>query len=104
MTYELRQRRRQASVAPCPCCERTTALTFHHLIPKKLHRRSRFRKHFTREQLNQGMEMCRQCHSGIHARYNEMTLFLEFSEPEALLSDPELKKYFAWVGKQRIRT
>jgi hypothetical protein len=103
MTYEIRQRRRQAPVAPCPCCERTTALTFHHLIPKKLHRRSRFRKHFTREQLNQGMEMCRQCHSGIHARYNEMALFLEFSEPEALLADPALKKYFAWVGKQRIR-
>ena len=103
MDCEIRQRRRHAPIASCPCCGRTTALTFHHLIPKKLHRRPRFRKHFTREQLNRGMEVCRQCHSGIHARYDEMTLFQQFSQPEALLADPELQKFFGWVGKQRIR-
>ena len=79
-------------------------LTFHHLIPKKLHRRTRFKKHFSREELNRGINICRQCHSGIHSRYDEMELFQHFSEPAALLEDPELKKFFEWVSRQRIRS
>jgi len=103
MEYPTRQRRRRAPVGHCPFCGRDAALTFHHLIPKKLHRRTRFRKEFSREELNRGIELCRQCHTGIHARYDEMTLFRDFAEPAALLADPELQKFFAWVGRQKIR-
>lgn len=99
----IRQRTRQARSGACPFCRRELPLTFHHLIPKKLHRRARFRKHYSREQLSLGIDVCRQCHDGIHDRYDEMTLFRDFSTPEALASDPELARYFDWVSRQKVR-
>ena len=85
----------------CPCCGRSAVLTFHHLIPRKVHRRSRFRKHFNRHTLNSGIFICRRCHSGIHASYDEMTLAKNFSTPDALLLDPTLRRHFTWVSRQR---
>lgn len=48
-----------------------------------------------------GLFLCRRCHSGIHKRYDELTLAREFNTPEALLADPDLKRHFAWVSRQR---
>ena len=31
-----------------------------------------------------------------------MTLYREFSDPQALLLDPELNKFFIWVGRQKV--
>jgi hypothetical protein len=87
----------------CPCCKRNCLLTFHHLIPKKVHRRVRFRKHYSKEQLNAGINICRQCHSGIHNTYNEMQLAKQFYSLEALLADKDLARHFHWVSKQKIR-
>ena len=99
----VRQRTRQARHGVCPFCRRHLPLTFHHLIPKKLHRRSRFRKRYTREYLNRGIEICRQCHDGIHDRYDEMQLYRDFCGPAALAADPELRRYFDWVARQKVR-
>jgi hypothetical protein len=79
------------------------ALTFHHLIPRKLHRRARFRKRYSREYLNRGIDICRQCHDGIHDRYDEMRLYRDFSSPGELAADPELRRHFDWVARQRVR-
>ena len=68
-----------------------------------MHRRTWFRKHYTREQLNSGVMICRRCHHGIHQRYDEMTLGKHFNSAEKLLSDPALAEHFAWVTKQRER-
>ena len=76
-------------------------LTFHHLIPKKMHRRAWFKRHYSRDQLNEGILVCRLCHRGIHKRYDEMTLGKQFTTLTSLLSDPGLKNHFAWVAKQR---
>ncbi|OFI35535.1 hypothetical protein BFC17_12290 [Alteromonas lipolytica] len=88
----------------CCCCQRETWLTFHHLIPRKVHRRSHFKKHYDKDQLAAGILICRQCHNGIHRFYDEMTLTRVFATPEALIADPALNEYFSWVAKQRIRT
>ena len=85
----------------CPCCGRQTVLTFHHLIPKKLHRRAFYRKNFDRETLNQGVNVCRLCHDGIHDLYNEMQLAKQFYTLELLLADDALLKHFAWVAKKK---
>lgn len=85
----------------CACCGRETALTFHHLIPKKLHRRAFYRKNFTREALNQGINACRMCHDGIHDLYTEIELAKRFSTLAELLADDALHKHFAWVARQR---
>lgn len=79
-----------------------TQLTFHHLIPKKMHRRPYFRKHVSREARAAGIHICRQCHNGIHRFYDEMTLAKTLNSLERLTSDEALMKYFAWVAKQRV--
>jgi 5-methylcytosine-specific restriction endonuclease McrA len=85
----------------CLCCGRFAALTFHHLIPKKLHRRAFYRKNFDKEALNKGVNVCRLCHDGIHDLYDEMQLAKQFSTPEALLADEALQRHFAWVAKKK---
>ena len=87
----------------CPFCRRETALTFHHLLPKKMHRRTYFRKNFSKAELNRGIDICRLCHSGIHNHYNEMTLAKQFSSLEQLMNDEALQKHFHWVSKQKIK-
>lgn len=87
----------------CPLCGRTCALTFHHLIPRKLHRRTHYRKHYTKKQLNQGIDICRQCHTGIHKQYGEMQLAKQFNTLEALQADEDLARHFAWVAKQKVQ-
>lgn len=87
----------------CPFCQRNVSLTFHHLIPKKLHRRDYFKKHYSPQQLNEGVNICRKCHTGIHDIHDVMTLAKQFNTIDALRTDESLAKHFAWVGKQRIK-
>lgn len=86
----------------CPCCKRHAYLTFHHLIPKKLHRRPHFRKHYAKTELQSGVDICRTCHNGIHRFYTEMHLGKHLASLEALMGDDRLADYFAWVAKQKI--
>lgn len=90
-------------VGVCPFCGRECGLTFHHLIPRKLHRRKAFRRRYTREALNQGVHICRDCHDGIHDFYDEMTLARCFPDIRALRSDPALARHFRWVAKKKVR-
>lgn len=85
----------------CPFCTREMPLTFHHLIPKKVHRRKRFKRTYSREALARGIFICRRCHDGIHDRYSEMELAKHLNTPEALAGDPRLKRHFDWVARQR---
>jgi predicted ATP-dependent serine protease len=82
----------------CVTCHRHTALTKHHLIPKKQHKK-KDAKHSTL--LNEVIFVCRMCHDGIHNFYNEQTLSKEFNTLQKLLDDPTLKKHFLWVGKNK---
>ena len=79
-------------------------LTFHHLIPRKMHRRKGFRRRFSKEELNIGVHVCQKCHRGIHALYDELTLATCFYSLELLLSDETLAGHFRWVAKQRETT
>lgn len=88
----------------CCTCDRETALTFHHLIPRKMHRRTHFKKHFTKDELQAGVMVCRTCHSGIHKRYSEMELAKSFNTETQLKEDFELSRFFSWVTKQKIQT
>ena len=62
-----------------------------------------FKKNFDKETLNQGIDICRQCHSGIHNRYDEMTLAKTRNTVAQLQNDAELQKHFRWVAKQKVR-
>ena len=85
----------------CELCGRHTDLSFHHLIPRKMHRRSHFKKHYSKEQLQAGVLLCRLCHRGIHRLYDEMTLAKQFQSLEALQADAAVAKHVDWGRKQR---
>ena len=95
-------RRRGARTGQCPLCQRNTALTFHHLIPKKMHRRRFFQKNYKRHQLAEGVYICRLCHNGIHRLFDEMALAKSFNTLENLLQDEALQKHCRWVARQRL--
>ncbi|MEM1403500.1 MAG: HNH endonuclease [Pseudomonadota bacterium] len=87
--------------ATCETCGRDVPLTFHHLIPRKMHRRAHFRRNFSKEDLNEGVYLCRRCHTGIHKTYDEMTLAKEFNSINTLLEDEALARHFQWVARQK---
>ena len=62
-----------------------------------MHRRKGFRRRFSKEELNIGVHVC-QCHRGIHALYDELTLATRFYNLELLLSDETLAGHFRWVA------
>jgi len=86
----------------CELCGREKSLTFYHLIPKAVHKRKRFRKRHTKQELrSRGLEICRLCHSGIHDLISEKELAEKFTTKEALLEHPAVAKHIAWVKKQK---
>ena len=95
---------RRLQHGPCPTCGRTLQLTFHHLIPRKVHRRPRFRKGYSRDQLAEGVYLCRDCHDVIHRSYSEMELARERASLELLLADPSLARQFDWLSRQRRKS
>ena len=90
-----------ATVGPCPCCSRQLALSFHHLIPRKVHRRGRFTRLYSKQQLAMGIYICRDCHTAIHSTYSEMELAKRFVSLDLLVSDEKLARAFSWLGRQR---
>lgn len=86
----------------CPLCRRNCDLTYHHLIPKKLHRRAPFRKRYSKTELGAGVYVCRLCHDGLHALYDELTLAKRFADLRAIAKDPAIRRHVAWVGKQKV--
>jgi 5-methylcytosine-specific restriction endonuclease McrA len=93
---------KQADPSECELCQRNTQLTFHHLIPRKLHRRPRFKKHFSSDELNSGVMLCYDCHRAIHRFYDEMTLAKDYSTLAALKEDPAVQKHIRWIQKLAV--
>ena len=89
------------AINTCELCGRKAPLSFHHLIPRKVHRRKRFKKQFSRQQLAVGVKLCQLCHRGIHRLYDEMTLATQLYTKESLADDPVIRKHVHWVRKQK---
>ena len=86
---------------PCQLCERQIPLTFHHLVPKKVHKRSQIKRKYSKEEMHTlGLWLCSDCHANIHRHINHLDLALHFQTTEALLAHPEVGKFVEWVAKQ----
>jgi hypothetical protein len=85
----------------CALCRRHVPLTFHHLIPRKVHRRTYFRKNFSRETLARGIHVCRKCHNGIHKLFDEMQLAKELYSLDRLQASEALTRHVDWVARQK---
>lgn len=86
----------------CELCRQKRDLTFHHLIPRKLHRRKGFKKNFDRETLNQGIYVCRLCHKGLHKLYDELTLARLFRDRHSMINDAAIAKHIQWSARQKV--
>lgn len=88
----------------CELCERPSqSRSFHHLIPRAVHSKNRFRKTFSRHEMRErGLMLCKLCHSGIHDLVpDEKELARDFNTRDSLLAHPGIAKHVAWVRKQK---
>ncbi|MGB3799467.1 MAG: hypothetical protein WA952_06595 [Lewinella sp.] len=95
--------RLRGPVGECELCGRTTTLTEHHLIPRAVHRKSYFQKHFTKEEMtHRRISICRPCHKGIHRLVpDEKELARDYNTKEDLLADERIRRHVVWVAKQK---
>lgn len=66
-----------------------------------LHKRKRFQKHYSKETLALTINLCRLCHRGIHALFDETILAQQLDTLEKLKAHPQVAKHCAWVAKQK---
>jgi len=84
----------------CEFCESDDVASFHHLIPRTLHSNRWFKQRYTREQMSEGLNVCRQCHKMIHETIPEKLLGRSFNTRERLLSHSELAKFVEWKRRR----
>ena len=88
--------------ACCELCGRDKPLQFHHLIPRAVHGKKRFRKRHSLDEMRmRGLYLCRLCHGGIHDLISERELAERYSTREALIEHERLARHIAWVRKQK---
>lgn len=95
--------RRERRAGDCELCGRRVKLTFHHLIPCRVHRRPRFvRRHGKQEMQTRGLFLCSLCHNGIHDLIpDEKTLAESYNTRELLLAHEGIARHVAWAAKQK---
>lgn len=74
----------------CMLCDKKRKLTLHHLIPKKLHMKHSFIKKYSNDHLNECIDICNTCHTGIHRSYNENILGTELNTLKKLLANQRI--------------
>ncbi len=87
----------------CDLCGREKPLTFHHLIPRAVHRTKRFVERYGKDDMrSRGLYLCQLCHNGIHDLIpDEKLLADQYNTKEALLAHPGVVKHVNWVRKQK---
>lgn len=95
-------------MSPCALCAREAPLTFHHLIPRTLHSNKWFRKNYSRADLMRGIDLCRPCHSAVHAFIPNKDLGRHYATLETLREHPDVQRFSSWaatqpVGRIRVR-
>jgi 5-methylcytosine-specific restriction endonuclease McrA len=88
------------SPGTCALCDREAALTFHHLIPKTLRTRKRYRRDVPADKWDDGIHVCRACHDAIHRFLDEEALAEQYATVEALREHPGLAAFVKWVRRQ----
>jgi len=85
----------------CLMCEREMPLTKHHVIPKEVHEWYKKHHNKTKDELHQGIMICRPCHSAIHSFYDNKTLAANYSTIEQILADEKVQKFLPYIRKKK---
>lgn len=81
----------------CELCECEEVYDFHHFIPKTLHSNKWFKKNFTKEELRQGINVCKKCHRVMHDLIpKEKQMGKLYGSKAKLLAHPQIAKYISW--------
>lgn len=84
----------------CELCGSGITDSFHHLIPRTVHTNKWFKKRYTREQLSQGIDVCRSCHRAIHNIIPDAKeLGREYNALEKLKAHPKIASHIEWRKK-----
>ena len=86
----------------CALCNRSDLkLTFHHLVPRKMHGKAYIEKLYPDVNLHTyGIDVCIPCHKSIHKHIEHRDLAERYATREALLEHPEIAKFVAFNRKQ----
>ena len=97
------RRRADLKDGPCELCGRIKPLSFHHLIPRHCHRKPRYRRLFTRDEMrHRGLYLCSLCHSGIHDLIpDEDELGKNYHTRELLIAHEWIARHVEWPRKQK---
>ncbi|MFO0959643.1 MAG: hypothetical protein U0800_19780 [Isosphaeraceae bacterium] len=87
----------------CALCGRDQPLTFHHLIPRHVHRKKRFQRMHTRAEMrSRGVMLCRLCHDAVHHLIpDEKELARSYNTLESLREHPGIARHVGWARKQK---
>jgi len=77
----------------CELCDRTIAITKHHLIPRSKKRRNK-------EAFGPTADLCADCHRKCHATWDNTTLAQYYNTIDKIKSSPEIQPYIRWIRKQ----
>lgn len=87
----------------CALCQRAVPTTAHHLIPRAVHRKKRFRARFGVEEMRARLvPLCKLCHNAVHEFIPSEKLLAEsYNTVEALLAHEGIARHVAWARKQQ---
>ncbi len=86
----------------CELCGAEEAYNFHHLIPQTNHSNKWFKKRYTREQMREGLNLCKACHRAIHDLIpDEKQLGRHYNTRAKLMDHPQVAGYVKWKRERR---
>lgn len=87
----------------CALCERQAPVSAHHLIPRSVHGKKRYRERFGIDEMRtRRIPLCRHCHRAVHEFIPDAkTLADSYNTLDALLAHPDLARHIEWARKQR---
>ena len=80
----------------CELCECEEVYDFHHLIPRTNHNNKWFKKRYSLQEMQQGINVCKQCHKFIHNNIKEKVLGREYNTLKKLKAHPKINGYLNW--------
>lgn len=84
----------------CQLCDLEEVYNFHHFIPRTLHKNKWFKKRYSFEELQRGIDVCKDCHKNIHLLVpDNKELGRKYNTLEKLKNNFKIKKYLDWKKK-----
>ena len=85
----------------CELCQREVPSTSrHHLIPRTLHNNKWFKRRYTREELHETVDLCRDCHGQIHKFISHKEMGRTYNSIDMLLSHEHVSNFIEWLRKR----